>query len=250
VTAGAEGDVSAGAARYLEAIFYVGYEEGSVRAGRLAEWLGVSAPTVSEALRRLERDGLLASGPGRTIVFTPAGRRRAGRVVRRHRIVEVWLTEQLGLDWVAADDEAHRISHAFSDEVLERLHSSLGRPRVCPHGNWIPGEPQPPRGEQRLTELPGGGRARVARISEVAEHETPALLGRLHLAGVTPGRVVGVLQVHPDGRRTVQTGDGEETLDERSAAAVWVLDVQRGQGPRSARNGGGAADPSTGRTGS
>jgi DtxR family Mn-dependent transcriptional regulator len=222
VTAIEDGQLLPGAARYLEAIFYIGYEEGVVRTGRLAEWLGVSAPTVSEALRRLERDGLLAGGPGRTISFTPEGNAAAEQVVRRHRIVEVWLTEQLQLDWVTADDEAHRIAHTFSEPVLERLHASLGRPAACPHGNWIPGEPRPEGEGENLASLPVETPARVTRISEVAEHETPALLGRLHQAGVVPGAPIMILRAEDDGSRSARTSHAEVVLDARSATAVWV----------------------------
>src|SRR4051794_34340397 len=111
---GAAAHVTQSAARYLEAIFYIHQEGEVVRANRLADWLGVSAPTVTEATRKLVRDGLLTVGPGRALLLTAAGLAAAESIVRRHRVAEVWFFE-LGFDWEAADEEAHQTSFAMSD---------------------------------------------------------------------------------------------------------------------------------------
>lgn len=218
------GAVSPAAVRYLEAIFYIRAEEGAVRAGRLAEWLGVSAPSVSESIRRMERDGLLEPGSGRSIVLTPAGESAAAQIVRRHRIVEVWLTKSLSFDWVSADAEAHRIAHTLSEEVLERLHESLGRPRVCPHGNEIPGEPQEEVRMVRLASLRPGESGEVARVSEVTEHESPLVLTVLEQAGLWPGALVSVRAADGDGI-TAEVGSRKVELPANTAGAVWVKPV-------------------------
>src|SRR5258708_7574107 len=124
---------------YLEAIYYIWQEGESVRSARLADWLSVSRPTVTVALRRMSRDGLVRLRASKEIELTAEGRRRATAVVRRHRIMERWLTDVLGLDWVQADEEAARLEHAVSDQVEGRIFESLGRPKTCPHGNPIPG---------------------------------------------------------------------------------------------------------------
>jgi DtxR family Mn-dependent transcriptional regulator len=210
-------------------MFYIRAEEGGVRAARLAEWLGVSPPTVSEALHRLERDGLVELGTGHALTFTEAGESAAGAVVRRHRIVEVWLTEALGFDWVSADDEAHRIAHTLSEEVLERLHASLGRPRVCPHGNPIPGEPESTDVAVKLAQLEPGEEGAVRRISEVAEHESPQLLGVLEQAGLRPGIRVLVLTPPLDGWVALSVqGRDQVRLPAPAADAVWVEGVRGG----------------------
>src|SRR5919109_86289 len=125
--------------RYLEAIHYMEAEGETARSARLADWLGVSRPTVTVALRRMTRDGMVRQNARKEIVLTEHGREAASAIVRRHRIMERWLTDTLGLDWVAADEEAARLEHAVSDRVEQRLYEALGRPSTCPHGNPIPG---------------------------------------------------------------------------------------------------------------
>jgi DtxR family Mn-dependent transcriptional regulator len=208
--------------RYLEAIYYIEHEGEVPRPGRLAEWLGVSAPTVTVSLQRLARDGLVRIAGDRSADLTEAGGDAAARIVRRHRIVERWLTDVLGLDWATADLEAQQLTHGMSEVVLDRLDDQLGRPTTCPHGNVIPGR-TPPQGRRlvRLTELADGERARVARISEVAEHEAPQLLHLLDQRGIMPGIEVGVV-ARTAAEWLLEAGHGEFSIDPSTAAAVWV----------------------------
>lgn len=208
--------------RYLETIYYIAHEGDVPRPGRIAEWLGVSAPTVSVSLQRLARDGWVTVAHDRSVHLSETGRVAAAAVVRRHRLIERWLTDVLGLDWATADREAAALAHGVSDVVLERLDKHLGRPSTCPHGNVIPGRPPPPgRPMQRLNELPSGVESRVFRISEVAEHDAPQLLAVLHDRGLTPnarvlvrGRTEAQLRLLVDGRPVV--------ISRGVAAAVWV----------------------------
>ncbi|HET6794038.1 MAG TPA: metal-dependent transcriptional regulator [Acidimicrobiales bacterium] len=215
---------SPAASRYLEAVWYMEGEGEPVRPGRLAAWLGVSAPTVSVALQRLARDGLVSLGPDRRVAFTDAGRRAAAVLVRRHRVVECWLTHDLGLDWAAADAEADRLAFALSETVLDRLYARLGRPATCPHGNAIPGA-SAPDGDQlvSLASLAAGRAGRVVRISEMAEHRAPEVLELLHRSGLVPGAAVAVAGPAPDpGVISVEVGGADVTLARTTAAAVWV----------------------------
>jgi len=208
--------------RYLEAIYYIEHEGEVPRPGRLAEWLGVSAPTVSVSLQRLARDGLIRIAEDRSVELTDEGAVAAATIVRRHRIVERWLTDVLGFDWATADSEAQSLTHGMSALVLERIDESLGRPVTCPHGNVIPGR-TPPEGRPlvRLVELSDGDRARVARISEVAEHEAPHLLHLLDERGIVPGIEVGVESRSASGWN-LTAADAHITLDPATARAVWV----------------------------
>ncbi len=208
--------------RYLETIYYIEHEGDVPRPGRIAEWLGVSAPTVSVSLQRLARDGWVSLAGDRSVHLSDAGLVAAAAVVRRHRLIERWLTDVLGLDWATADREAAALSHGVSEVVLERLDDHLGRPSTCPHGNVIPGR-RPPAGRPmlRLTELPAGVESRVFRISEVAEHDAPQLLAVLHDGGVVPEAAILVVE-RADGRLRLVVEGHPVVLSDAVAAAVWV----------------------------
>lgn len=218
----AHGHRSETAERYLEAIYYIEHEGEIPRPGRLAEWLGVSAPTVSVSLQRLARDGWIRIAPDRSVELSASGAEAAATIVRRHRIVERWLTDVLGLDWATADLEAAALTHGMSALVLDRLDELLGRPSTCPHGNVIPGR-TPPEGRRlvRLVELDDREEARLARISEVAEHEGPQLLRVLDQRGLVPGIAVSVLERSPAVWR-LRAGGEEVNVDARTARAIWV----------------------------
>src|SRR5206468_922189 len=180
--------------RYLEAIYYMWSEREPLRSARLADWLGVSRPTVAVGRRRMTRDGLVRMNRRKEIELTPAGMRAAESIVRRHRIMERWLTDVLGLDWVTADTEAARLEHAVSEVVELRLFEILGRPATCPHGNPIPGHSEAVAAEVPVSSLGAGDRATITRVSEVAEREAPLLLSYLHERNLVPGRDVTVLE--------------------------------------------------------
>src|SRR5256714_3403063 len=109
-------------AHYLEAIYYIRAEGEAVRSARLADWLSVSRPTVTVALRRMTRDGMVRLNAHKEIELTARGDEAAAAIVRRHRIMERWLTDVLGLDWVTADAEAGRLGHSGSQVVQATLH--------------------------------------------------------------------------------------------------------------------------------
>ena len=212
--------------RYLEAIYYMEAEGEPVRSARLADWLSVSRPTVTVALRRMTRDGMVRLNGRKEIELTERGRTEAAAIVRRHRIMERWLTDALGLDWVTADEEAARLEHAVSDVVERRLWETLGRPTSCPHGNPIPGYAELREDETRLSAMGEGAAAAVSRISEVAEREAPALLRYLLERRLVPSARLEVLEVDPVGRTLrVRVGDREITLSHETAGKVWVQPV-------------------------
>ena len=209
--------------RYLEAIYYMWSEGEPTRSARLADWLGVSRPTVTVALRRMARDGMVRMNGRKEIELTKAGKRAAESIVRRHRIMERWLTDVLGLDWVTADAEAARLEHAVSGVVEKRLYEVLGRPGTCPHGNPIPGHSKAAPKERRLASLVEGSRAAISRVSEVAEREAPLLLAYLGDRGLIPGQKVDVVEVDGVGRTIrIRAGKREVTLSHDTAAKLWV----------------------------
>lgn len=193
------------------------------RGTRLAEWLGVSRPTVTMALRRMSRDGLVRV-TRHEIALTKVGRAEAATVVRKHRLMERWLTDALGFDWVAADQEAARLEHAVSDAVVARLFEVLGHPTTCPHGNPIPGYGVADSDEVRLGAISPSTVARVSRVSEVAEREAPALLAYLQERGLVPGADIVIGEIDTVGRtlRFEVKGSGF-VLSRETADKVWVV---------------------------
>jgi DtxR family Mn-dependent transcriptional regulator len=215
-----------GREEYLEAIYVLTVEGEPVTGARIADYLGVSPVSVSRALTRLERDGLVAARVP-AVRLSERGWREAEAVIRRHRIVERWLADALGLDWVEAHKEAGRLEHAVSPRVEERLWEELGRPTTCPHGNPIPGAvPVPPEAE-RLTRA-AGKRHRVERIFEQLEglEERLAFLLR---HGLVPGAVVEVVGRDEEGL-TVRVEGRAETVNLPLAVADKIL-VARGGVP-------------------
>ncbi len=197
--------------RYLESIYCIAGEGETVRPGRLAVWLGVSAPTVSDAVQRLARDGWVDVAGDRSVALTPKGELAAAAIVRRHRVLERWLVDVLGFDWATADEEAASLASACSDAVIEQLDRTLGQPSTCPHGNAIPGRTPRYGRLERLEALPEGTVARVRRISEVAEHEARPLLTILAEHRIAEGTQVEVLD------------EGEEQVRLRSDGRTFSL---------------------------
>jgi DtxR family Mn-dependent transcriptional regulator len=208
---------------YVETIFYIRYEEGRVRPGRLAEWLGVSAPTVTVTLQRLARDGWVKIGANRSVSLTAKGDTFASAIVRVHRLLERWLTDVLGLDWATADQEAQNLAPGVSEQVADRLDKLLGHPATCPHGNVIPGRDVPYGELISLAELEPETPATVQRVSEVAEHDAPELLRELDAYGLVTGARITVagadrsVQAIP-----VEVGGKTRPIGTAVARLIWV----------------------------
>ncbi len=207
--------------RYLEAVYILENTGGAI-AARVAERLGVRAPSVTQALRRMEAAGWLTVAPDRFLHLTPEGTRLAEQVMRRHRVLERWLVEGLGLPWDRGHSEAQRMEHAVSAEVVDRLYEQMGRPAACPHGNPIPGPRGLPAyaGKLTLDHAAPAATVRVARIAEDAEESAPNL-ARFDALGLRPGMRLRVHRhVGAVVRFTTERGDGE--LEKTLAAKVWV----------------------------
>ena len=208
---------------YLETIYCIAAEGETVRPSRLADWLGVSAPTVSVGLQRLARDGWIDIATDRSITLTAAGQSAASTIVRRHRVLERWLTDELGFDWTTADIEADRLASAMSETVLARLDASMNHPTTCPHGNPIPGRQAPYGDLIALADLEPGTAARVERISEIAEHEARQLLRQLADYGVQTGTEVTVASsADSPGSLDVIVDDRILTLSTATGRLLWV----------------------------
>ena len=187
---------------YLEAILELEEEGARVIQARLADRLGVSAPSVSEMVRRLRSEGYLQVTSDRTLSLTDKGRDWATTIVRRHRLAERLLTDLLGLPWHKAHIEACRWEHVISAEVEQLIVDKLDNPLTCPHGNPIPGAGAPDLPLVPLSETNAGDFIRLERVSEELEIDHEALV-YLDRHGFIPGAVGTVSTVAPDQTRLV-----------------------------------------------
>lgn len=205
---------------YLESIYKLS-ELGPVRPTQLAESIGVSGPTVTATLHRLESHGLV-SREGRSVTLTEEGRTRALDIVRRHRLAERFLVDALGLKWDEAHEDACLLEHALSPRVLSALETFLDNPAFCPHGHPIPaadGSVHTVTGVL-LSDTDAGCTVRVLRVNEDDE-----LLGYIGDLGLKPGAVVEVIEAAPfDGPLTV-TISGATTAISREVGSRVTVEV-------------------------
>jgi DtxR family Mn-dependent transcriptional regulator len=186
---------------YCEAIWELTEDDIDVIQARIAERLSVSRPAVSEMIRKMEQEGLIAIGA--TISLTGKGRTLAEQVVRRHRLAERFLTDILELSWAEAHQEAGKWEHVISDSVERAMVRVLGEPTTCPHGNPIPGAAYEPPATRRLVDLDVGTSFTINRIPEELEF-SPGLLEFLEQNDLLPGQHGVVRAMSPDGTATVE----------------------------------------------
>ena len=181
----------------LRTIFVLSGMGTPVSTSALARHLHVAAPTVSSMLRRLEEYGLVERTADHLTTLTPHGARHARHVVRRHRLLETFLVQVVGLGPDEVHDDADALEHAVSDRLLERIDVLLGRPDHDPHGDPIPrtGEEHVEGWGTRLDDAAVGGEFRVERVQD---WDAPALRHLLDL-GIVPGLTLVVLERAPFG---------------------------------------------------
>ncbi|MGE5174955.1 MAG: metal-dependent transcriptional regulator [Hyphomicrobiales bacterium] len=178
---------------YLKALFLLEAEGAPVPTSRLAEHLGVRAPSVTNMVARLAARGLVRHAPRAGARLTPRGRREALRMVRRHRILETFLVRVLGLDWSQVHDDAEILEHHISDRVLDAIDRMIEHPAEDPHGHPIPDAAGrlARRALVPLAALPRGARARVREIQDAEGGR----LARWKEIGLVPGAIVRVRDV-------------------------------------------------------
>jgi DtxR family Mn-dependent transcriptional regulator len=215
---------------YLETIYFLAFPIGEYRplstgsptlASRVAEMLGVSRASAGEMLKRLERDGLISRGEHKEALLTPAGRVRAEKVVRKHRIIERLLTYFMGYTAAEAHVHADELGDTFTDDMVERIDEKLGHPQRCPHG-W-PVDPDFEQEENQqlapLADLEPGSKATIVRL---AEHDGD-LLHWFYDEGLVPGRELEVRESQPAaGQITVKLNGTERAIGEKAAAGLFV----------------------------
>jgi DtxR family Mn-dependent transcriptional regulator len=176
---------------YLKAIHKRGGAQQVVLPNQIAEELGVKAPSVTGMLKRLADGGWIEYTPGTGAKLSPTGLAEALRVIRRHRLVELFLTQVLKLDWSEVDAEAEALEHAISPRLEQALADYLGEPHEDPHGHPIPsrtGELKA-RNLKRLSEC----RAGETVVVREAQDDNPKRLRHWREQGLTPGARVRIL---------------------------------------------------------
>jgi DtxR family transcriptional regulator, Mn-dependent transcriptional regulator len=213
-------DLSKSDRELLKAIYRLSKDGSDVHTGELALKLGVTPGTVTASVKRLAERALIDHRPYRGVELTDEGRKAAVGAIRRHRIVERFLSDMLGYAWNEADRLAANFEHELPQEVEDRLYVALDRPASCPHGFPIP-EPDgldvpdlPP-----LYALDAGDIATVA----VPGSTQPEVIEFLDTLGLRPGVRVEVREKHPfDGPLVVRVDGSDRTIGEKVANQVFV----------------------------
>jgi DtxR family Mn-dependent transcriptional regulator len=192
------------AAEYLGAIYILLRDYGSVSHTRLAEWVGVSVPAVTQAVGRLKRLELVRQQRYQNVVLTEEGRGFAMKLLRRHYLVERLLVGVLDYPWDKADEEAKLLQSRISDDFADYLYTRLGEPQTCPHGNPMPGVPSEAKllAAPKLSEADAGIGVIILRVTEEGE-QLPTMLAFCHRNNLRPGARFRILSMDID-RLTLQ----------------------------------------------
>ena len=213
--------LTAPAEDYLKAIYEIERGSGAASTNEIAQRLGCAAASVTGMVKRLADQGLISHEPYHGARLTKEGRRAALKTLRRHRVIEAYLTEALHYPWDRVHAEAERLEHAASDELIDRMAAAIGEPRTDPHGAPIPtreGSVEEPT-YRTVTELADGEAARVARVSD---DDGPRLRYLAEL-GIIPGVELSVVRRAPfEGPITLRVGTQEHPVGAALADQILV----------------------------
>jgi DtxR family Mn-dependent transcriptional regulator len=204
-----------GEEEYLERIYWLEEAELPITGANIARAMQVSAPTVHEMVGRLVDDGFITRNQDKSLTFTGDGRERAAKIVHRHRLVERFLTDVLGVPWDDVHEEAERLEHAMSPTLEERMRAAIGDATTCPHGHpFVEGVRE--RGAP-LADVEEGAKVVVLRL----ENEAEDLLHYLMDVGIRPG-LEGVVSSSTPEDVTIEAGDSPVTVTRSVAETVAV----------------------------
>lgn len=211
---------------YLKAIHRLGGAEAMVSPVEIAARVGVRAPSVTSMLKRLAEAGWISYEPGHGAKLTELGLSEARRVIRRHRLVELFLTRVLGLDWSEVDAEAEALEHAISPRLEQAIAAHLGEPVEDPHGHLIPTR-EGRLAERRLQPLTAFAPGTRAVIREVQD-DNPERLRRWQELGLVPGAIVLIKSYQAlDSLFEVETGGRAINLGRDGLAGLFGEPVLR-----------------------
>lgn len=214
-------ELTASVEDYLKAVYDLERAGEAAATTALASRLGIAPASVTGMVRRLAEAGLLTHEPYRGARLTQQGRSAALRTLRRHRVIEAYLVRALGYRWDEVDQEAERLEHAASDELVNRMAAAIGEPTSDPHGAPIPGRDGAVDEERyrSLADLEAGATAEVMQVSD----DDPSLLRYLADLTITPGSTVTVVETAPfGGPITLRVGDVTRVVGPALAERVLV----------------------------
>jgi DtxR family Mn-dependent transcriptional regulator len=200
---------------YLEILFWLWEARLPMTAANLARAMQLSPPTVHEMIGRLERDGYITRAEDKSVSFTDSGLAHAEAIVSRHRLIERFLTDVLGIPWDEVHEEAERIEHAMSPVLEERMRVAIGDAKTCPHGHPI--DTRDREQGSLLADCEVGATVTILRF----ENEAEELLHYLRDAGLEPG-LDGTVESSDDTEVVVAAGDGRHTVSRSVAETVSV----------------------------
>jgi DtxR family transcriptional regulator, Mn-dependent transcriptional regulator len=209
-------DATVAEEEYLQSIFWLQEAGLPMTGANVARAMLLSAPTVHEMVGRLERDGYITRAGDKTISFTPEGLTHAEQIVRRHRLIERFLTDVLGIPWDDVHEEAERLEHAMSPKLEERMRAAIGDAKTCPHGHPI--EPGSRVQGVPLADVELGAKVKVLRF----ENEAEDLLHLFKGEGLEPGRE-GTVAGSDKAEVSIDFGARTATLTRSVAETVSVL---------------------------
>jgi len=211
---------------YLEIMFWLEEAGLPMTGANVARAMQLSPPTVHEMIGRLTDDGYIERNADKTLAFTESGREHASHIVRRHRMIERFLTDVLGIPWDEVHEEAERIEHAMSPVLEERMRAAIGDATTCPHGHPIV-EGIREQGSL-LADVEVGAAVTVLRF----ENEAEELLHYLKAAGMDPG-LEGKVETSDDERVVISAADGAHEVS-RSVAETVSVRADPAPAPRAA----------------
>jgi DtxR family Mn-dependent transcriptional regulator len=201
---------------YLQTIFWLQEVELPITGANIARAMQLSAPTVHEMVSRLEADGYVHRLPDKSWEFTNHGAEQAEQIVRRHRLIERFLTDVLDIPWDDVHEQAELMEHAMSPLMEEKMLAAIGNAKTCPHGHPI--DPADRIIGVPLADCEVGAKITILRF----ENEAEDLLHYLKETGVEPGQTGEIVSVD-DEEVTYKSDDGEHTLSISSGETVSVL---------------------------
>ena len=210
-------DATVAEEEYLQTIFWLQEAGLPMTGANIAKAMQLSAPTVHEMVGRLERDGYITRAADKSISFTADGLEHAETIVRRHRLIERFLTDVLKIPWDDVHEEAERLEHAMSPVLESRMLAAIGDAKTCPHGHPIePGT--------RIEGVPLGDTEQGASITVLRfENEAEDLLHLFMREGLEPGRAGKVSSVDDEHITVDFDGGATATLTRSVAETVSVL---------------------------